>query len=392
MTPSAGELGGLVAAGALAAATAHLAYFPALFLAARRRPRPWGTTDDRFDGRLALLVPARDEEETIRGKLENLLGDPSLPPGSLVVVLADGCRDRTVEVASAFPGVRVDATAEPHGKGRRLEEAFATLPPAIDLVAVTDATSRWEPGTLGRLLEPLGTPGIGGAGAVLAYRAEDAAGTRTRAYFDFEARVRDAESRLLCATGFSGSLFVIRRSTHLPFPPGANDDFVAALDVAAAGLRAVVVPEARVEDRAHAGWRAEFRMRRRVVARALAALGSRGPQLVVRRPAFAAMLVAHKLLRIAFPFLLLLAVGGLATAATGSAPVGLGAILAAALLLALWIAFALRRPTRGGDGGPFDRWTHLALAQGAAMMAVLDLLGGRRATAWTPDRGNGRAA
>lgn len=390
MTASAAELGTLVAAGALATAAVHLAYFPAVLLAARRRPRPWSADGARFDGRLALLVPARDEEETIRGKLENLLGDPSLPPGSLVVVLADGCRDRTAEVASSVAGVRVDATAEPRGKGRRLEEAFSSLPPSIDLVAVTDATSRWEPGTLGRLLEPLGTPAIGGAGAVLAYRAEDAAGGATRSYFDLEARVRDAESRLLSTTGFSGSLFVVRRSTHRPFPPGANDDFVAALDVAAAGLRAVVVPEAQVEDRAHAGWGAEFRMRRRVVARALGALAARGPGLVVRRPAFAAMLVAHKLLRVAFPFLVLLAAGGLVTAATGSVPAGLLAILAAALLLALWVALAIRRPAGGGGGRALDRLTHLALAQGAAMMAVLDLLSGRRATAWTPERGDGR--
>ena len=98
MTASGAELGVLVAAGALATAAAHLAYFPAVLFAARRRPRPWSATGARFDGRLALLVPARDEEETIRGKLENLLGDPSLPPGSLVVVLADGCRDRTVKL------------------------------------------------------------------------------------------------------------------------------------------------------------------------------------------------------------------------------------------------------------------------------------------------------
>jgi hypothetical protein len=59
---------------------------------------------------LSVVVPAHDEEAVIERCLRALL---DAPPDELdVVVVANGCRDRTVALASRFEGVRVVELAE----------------------------------------------------------------------------------------------------------------------------------------------------------------------------------------------------------------------------------------------------------------------------------------
>jgi len=62
-------------------------------------------------GPVSIVVPAHDEEATIARLLGPLVG--GAPPGELdVIVVCNGCHDRTAEVARSF-GVRVVELAEP---------------------------------------------------------------------------------------------------------------------------------------------------------------------------------------------------------------------------------------------------------------------------------------
>jgi Glycosyl transferase family 2 len=55
---------------------------------------------------LSVIIPAHNEEAVIERCLRRLLADPSSRQLEIIVA-ANGCTDRTVELASAFPGVRV---------------------------------------------------------------------------------------------------------------------------------------------------------------------------------------------------------------------------------------------------------------------------------------------
>ncbi len=384
----------MIAAASGALLVSLAAYVPMTILLSKIAGRRWATGP--FSGRIAILVAARDEEESIADKLRNVLADPSLPSSSSIIVVADGCRDRTVEIARGFSGIRVDVFDEPGGKARRFNEIVPSLD--CDVVVFTDATARWEPGTIGRLLEPFADPEVGGAGAVLAYQADEngGAGATTRGYFDLEARVRRAEALLASSTGFSGSLYAVRQKLFLPLAADANEDFQAALDVARVGARAVVA-DAVVTDAPHASWESDFRMRRRVIARAVRALAHRA-DLVRKRPVVAVFLVFHKVLRFLAWALVASFLGGVAATVSGRAASGwlTAAIFLAALAGGGTLArVALDRP---GQRPPDRRSSvllfvpHLVLAQLAAMLALADALTGHAPASWSPDRSGGAVA
>jgi cellulose synthase/poly-beta-1,6-N-acetylglucosamine synthase-like glycosyltransferase len=97
--------------------------------------------------RMAVVVPAHNEEAGITRCVESLLrmecGDDEIT----VVVVADNCDDRTAELARAAGArVLVRGNTVERGKGYALDFAFRTLlPEGYDAFAVVDADSEIEP-------------------------------------------------------------------------------------------------------------------------------------------------------------------------------------------------------------------------------------------------------
>lgn len=128
----------LAGAGLIAALTLPAAVFAAECVMATTRPRRRSAPRGRTP-RVAVLMPAHDEEatisETIDALSEALGGDTSL------LVVADNCTDRTAEIAR-YHGARVLERREParRGKGYAIEHgmrALAADPP--DVVVILDA-------------------------------------------------------------------------------------------------------------------------------------------------------------------------------------------------------------------------------------------------------------
>lgn len=104
-------------------------------------------------GKLIALVPAHNEEDQIAETIESLNGQ-TLPPDEIIVI-ADNCTDRTVDIALSYPGVEVFATVgNKHKKAGGLNQALDMLRDrgtlaAADAVLVMDADSALE----GKFLE-----------------------------------------------------------------------------------------------------------------------------------------------------------------------------------------------------------------------------------------------
>ncbi|WP_307852518.1 glycosyltransferase family A protein [Glaciihabitans sp. dw_435] len=121
---------------------------------AKRAARPVRTVSPTAIRAIAVVIPARDEEELIGQCLRSVqvavqylqTARGTLAPPVTIIVVADGCLDRTASVARAFPGVRVvelESANVGAARASGVDAALATrhVPEKRLWIANTDADS-----------------------------------------------------------------------------------------------------------------------------------------------------------------------------------------------------------------------------------------------------------
>ena len=101
---------------------------------------------------LSVIVPCYNEEETIHHLLSKVLAQSCV---GQVVMVDDGSRDRSVEIASSITDQRLSIRVKDknEGKGSAIKEGFlmANLP----FVVIQDADLEYDPAEYDALLKPL---------------------------------------------------------------------------------------------------------------------------------------------------------------------------------------------------------------------------------------------
>ena len=197
----------------LALAIPGTLYLGVLTVAGALPRRPTGT--GRLAGRMAIVVPAHDEENGIARTVENLLAEAARDGASDVVVIADNCSDSTAERARAA-GARVIVRADPQrrGKGFALQHAFESLrPQGHAAYIVIDADSRVDPGFLAALRDRFGAGALAVQARYTVLNADESSRTRLAelalaAWNVLRPRGRD---RLGVSVGLLGNGFALRR-------------------------------------------------------------------------------------------------------------------------------------------------------------------------------------
>lgn len=115
---------------------------------------------------VSIIVPARNEEAVIGSCLESLLASDYPADKLEIIVVADGCTDRTVKIAQSYePRVKI-ITSEPKGcKAAALNVAW----PAArgEIIGIYDADSLVEPQTISKAVEHFSRPDIIGVSGTL---------------------------------------------------------------------------------------------------------------------------------------------------------------------------------------------------------------------------------
>jgi len=280
---------------------------------------------------VTLVVAAHDEEAVIAGKVADALALAWPRERLEVIVASDGSTDATVERARA---AGADLVLDlPRGGKIRAQDAGVERARG-EIVAFSDANARWEPDALRELVAPFADARVGYVcGQVRFVGDADHPGTNQEGlYWRYEMALRALESRLASVTGGNGAIYATRREAYLVVDPIMGHDLSFPFNLVKRGWRAVYAPRARATEKMVPSLEGEFARKRRMMSHTWPIV-LRGGMLSPRGYgfAYALMIVSHRLLRYAAPFLHLVA---LATSAA-LAILGAGPLYVAALAVQL---------------------------------------------------------
>ncbi len=275
---------------------------------------------------VSLLIAAYNEEKDIRAKLENTLG-LDYPQGKLQVIVASDCStDNTDAIVQEYTdqGVLLVRLRQRGGKTAALNEAVKHA--RGEVLVFSDAATLYRQDALRKLVRNFADPSVACVTGDIIYinDAHTLVGEGGSLYWRYERWLRRMESDIGSVLGMAGCMYALRRELFVPLGSeqprngllaritvnmqSLDDDFLTPLRLRLQSdkYRAVMEPEALCFERVAGGCAAEFRMRSRVIARAIAGLLYMHAVLnPLRFPLYAFQLFSHKVLRWLVPLWLL---------------------------------------------------------------------------------------
>ncbi len=336
----------------------QLGYAVALAVLARARS-PYTQRSDSLPPdslpSVSLIIAAHDEQASIEAKVANVLALDYPRELLEAIVACDGCTDATAERARA---TGADLVLElPRGGKVRAQDA-AVERSRGEVLAFSDANALWDADALRALVGAFARTRVGYAcGQVHFTRESDRSrgagapnqeGTNQEGvYWRYEMAVRGIESRLYSITAGNGAIYATRRESYLVVDPIMGHDLAFPFNMVKRGWLAVYVPQARATERMVPSIEGEFARKRRMMSHTWPIV-LRGGMLSPRGyPAgYALMILSHRVLRYATPFLHAIAL---------AANVALVANGASGSLYTVTLALQLALLAAAGLGGVTDR-------------------------------------
>ncbi|MCW2957485.1 MAG: glycosyltransferase [Solirubrobacterales bacterium] len=287
---------------------AQVGYPLALRVLPKRPPTaPAGPADDLPT--VSLVVAAYEEEDVIAAKVANALAQDYPRDRLQVVVACDGSPDATAQRAR---DAGADLVLElPRGGKIRAQDA-AVARSTADVVAFGDANALWAPDALRRLVAPFADPEVGYVcGQVSFVNPDGVAGTNQEGlYWRYEMWLRAAESERWSVTAGNGAIYATRRADYRVVDPVMGHDLMFPFTLVRDGRRAVYAADARATEKMVPSVEGEWQRKRRMMSHAWAII-LRGGLLDPRGfpPPYLLMLLGHRWLRYAGPFLHLALLG-----------------------------------------------------------------------------------
>ena len=342
-----------------------------------------------YEPTVTILITAYNEEKVLAAKLENtLLID--YPKDKLeILVASDGSTDRTDEIVKSFEAKGVKLFRQDGRKGKTYTQNGAVEAANNEILLFSDATTKYSPDVLRKIVPVFGDDSVGCAAGRLIYidSSESGVGKGARSYWNYETFLKKCESSACSLIGASGCLYAVRRSAYKPMYPEACSDFLICTILYEQGLRSVYVPEAVCFEETNRQSSNELEMRIRVISQTFTDLWrNRSMMNPLNSGFYAIQLLSHKLLRYAAPvFLALLLVSSIALAQSNSFFLISAAIQTVFYLVALsaWLLEKVNIKI-----GPLSIPLYLVLTVFASVVGFYKFLRGERYASWETIREN----
>jgi len=196
---------------------------------------------------VSIVIPAFNKEAVILRKLRNTLTLDYPRELMEVLVVADGCTDRTEELVRGVRDPRVRLVSLPRG-GKLAALQQAVLRARGEVLVFTEANVRLEKKALRNLVRNFADWHVGGVCGTVRMRRRrtgDSLGLGESLFARYDTRVRHLESELGSVHSADSSLYAIRRNLfQAPRNLGQADDLAISSQVVFSGKRLIHEPRA----------------------------------------------------------------------------------------------------------------------------------------------------
>ncbi|HWE11781.1 MAG TPA: glycosyltransferase family 2 protein [Solirubrobacteraceae bacterium] len=358
----------------------HAGYGLALAGLARVRRAPATPPEPAHVPSVSVIVAAYAEQDVIADRVTNLRSLDYPADKLQVIVACDGSPDETPQRAR---GAGADLVLELERRGKVRTQDAGVEHAHNEIVAFSDANVGWERNALRELVRPFADPRVGYVCGDVRFVNER--GTNQEGvYWRYEMALRRLESQVRSVTGGNGAIYATRRDAYIVVDAIMGHDLSFPFNMVKRGWRAVYAPAAHATEKMVPSIEGEFRRKRRMMSHGWPIM-LRGGMLSPRGydPLYAAMIVSHRVLRYASPFL------HVAALAASIALLGRGRVYGAAV--ALQAALLAAAVAADGAGGvrfrPFLIARYYVLTTASLAAGLWDWLAHGTHAGWEPAEG-----
>jgi len=212
---------------------------------------PWNLRIDKdFEPSVTILVPAHNEEDAIKNKLQNIK-DVLYPKAKMEIIVADdGSTDNTLARVREFTEenqelqVKIVKSDQRLGKARILNKALEQA--KNEIIIVSDADSFWPSDILAKSLHYLSDPAVGAiTGLGVLNNASQSWITKAETnYLGITSLIRVGESKISSTIRFEGGFCAYKKEAFEKFDDeSGSDDSGTALEIVQHNFRTIAIPE-----------------------------------------------------------------------------------------------------------------------------------------------------
>ena len=339
--------------------------------------------------KLSIIIAAYNEDRGIAKRIENALA-LDYPPEQLEVIIAsDGSTDATDFIAAKYVSKNVQLLSLPRrGKIHALSVAVAKANGAI--LVFSDANTLFEPAAMRMLARNFADPQVGGVcgnQVYIEHKNSDLSSKGENLYWSYDKWLKTMESRTGSIVSADGAIYAIRKELYrMPPETAVTDDFAISTAVIEQGYRLIFESEAIAYEETSAAAKNEFGRKVRIINRGLRGVLMRRKLLNPLHYGFYSVtLFSHKVLRRLVPiFLVTLFASNIFLIPNGI--FFLNVLLLQSLFYGLaCCGYSLRKRHWGKTKVLYVPFFY-CLANTAALLAILNVLCGKRIELWQPQR------
>lgn len=335
---------------------------------------------------LTLVISAYNEEDCIRGKIENSLALTYPTDRFDIIVVSDASDDATDAIVGEYISRNVQLLRQPRRVGKTIGLNQAVHNTSAEIVVFSDANAHYKSDALEVLAARFSDPAVGAVIGESSYeRPDTASGQSESLYWRYETAIKTWESVSGSVVGGDGAIYAVRRRLYKPMAASDLSDFVNPLEIVRSGYTCAYESRAVSYEDAADSFGKEYRRKVRIVNRAWRGLWKMRDLLNPCRFGFFSLkLWSHKVLRWLVPVMLVtLLLVNIAIVDRGSAY--LVTLVGQALFYALAIiGYTMER--RADLAALFRIPYYFCLVNVAAAVALWELIVGKSYTTWNTAR------